>query len=181
MREENEKKRAGTFSLRTNSPDSYSPVTPNAGGKACALCRTRTSDTWYRSPKAQGVSGTVLCDSCGLNWYKYHDLTARPVRDDGQKKAGEKREGTPLATDDGCSSSSGFRAFIEAQHASSGSFRSADAVRSLFKERTERQSSPLHAMQDAGSRGLVVPHYEFNCLCSYPSKHLAGRWLLRPT
>jgi hypothetical protein len=96
MREENTAKRAGTYAPRSTAPGSYSPTTPNAGGKACALCRTRTSDTWYRAPK--GAGGTVLCDSCGPNWYKYGDLTARPVREEAQKKAGDKREGTPLAS-----------------------------------------------------------------------------------
>ncbi|KAG6336457.1 hypothetical protein ID866_2628 [Astraeus odoratus] len=67
------------------------------GHNSCGACRTRESETWWRAPK--GLATEILCDSCGTNWRKYADLSVRPLREDAPpsgKKAGEKREGTPL-------------------------------------------------------------------------------------
>ena len=64
----------------------------------CAACRSRESKAWWKAPK--GPPTNVLCDSCGLNWRKYADLNARPITREEpsvQKKAVEKREGTPIA------------------------------------------------------------------------------------
>lgn len=72
----------------------------------CAACRTRDTDVWWKAPK--GLSTPYLCDSCGVNWRKYADLSSRPTTREetsmnsstpaplGSVKAREKREGTPL-------------------------------------------------------------------------------------
>lgn len=64
----------------------------------CGSCRTRDSAVWWKAPK--GMSSSVLCDVCGLNWRKYGDHGySRINRDDPltAKRVVEKREGTPLA------------------------------------------------------------------------------------
>lgn len=63
----------------------------------CGSCRTRDSAVWWKAPK--GMSSSVLCDVCGLNWRKYGDHGySRINRDDPllAKRVVEKREGTPL-------------------------------------------------------------------------------------
>jgi hypothetical protein len=73
----------------------------------CAACRTRESRQWWKAPK--GLASAILCDSCGLNWRKYADLSARPTTREetsivngtssavgAKTRSGEKREGTPL-------------------------------------------------------------------------------------
>ncbi|KAI0794573.1 hypothetical protein C8Q74DRAFT_1366004 [Fomes fomentarius] len=66
------------------------------GHSSCGACRTRESDVWWKAPK--GLPTNILCDSCGLSWRKYADLTVRPIREDPLSKAktGDKREGTPV-------------------------------------------------------------------------------------
>ena len=76
----------------------------------CAACRTRESRRWWKAPK--GLATGILCDSCGLNWRKYADLSARPTTREetslvngtsssasvgAKTRSAEKREGTPLA------------------------------------------------------------------------------------
>lgn len=72
---------------------------PAKGNAYCAACRTRESKVWWKAPK--GLPTNILCDSCGLNWRKYADLNARPVREDAppssKTRAAEKRDGTPLS------------------------------------------------------------------------------------
>ena len=67
------------------------------GHPSCGACRTRESETWWRAPK--GLATGILCDNCGVSWRKYADLNVRPIRDDAlpKAKAGDKREGTPVA------------------------------------------------------------------------------------
>ncbi|TDL26726.1 hypothetical protein BD410DRAFT_783841 [Rickenella mellea] len=73
---------------------------PTKANSHCAACRTRESKVWWKAPK--GLPTNILCDNCGMNWRKYADLNARPLRDDAppasKTRAAEKREGTPLTT-----------------------------------------------------------------------------------
>lgn len=100
---------------RINNPSAYSrirtkspPPAPNDDDESiidvpvqptsyCAACRRRDSGRWWRAPK--GLFTEMLCDSCGTNWRKYADLSARPIREENatlSKVRGEKREGTPI-------------------------------------------------------------------------------------
>ena len=79
------------------SDDEGSIVKQPRSNVLCASCKTRESVQWWKAPK--GLSSSILCDDCGLNWRKYADFTKPVVREGSlpvKGKAVEKREGTPL-------------------------------------------------------------------------------------